>query len=154
MKKLAIASLIALATASAGAVELGVSGGKDFAGVDTNVLRFTAGVPVTLPYLGAVTASGEYSYVRHDSFGNDTYVAALTKSVLKAGPVDVGLKGAVGYIDPVGGSGGGMVGVGLVGSLPLTKGVSATAAVEQRWGQTRVDSLDGSLVTVGLKFNY
>lgn len=149
MKKIVIASAIALAATAASALELGVTASRDYAGNDRNAAGVTLGQKFGKV---GVTAGVERTTVGTNDQNRVSLVAGY--DVAKVGPVSLAAKTGVVYLANQTGEDGYAAVVGLGGSLPLTKTVAATVDVTRQYGQKRVESFDGNRVTVGLKHSF
>lgn len=148
MKKLAIASLLAVAATSASAVEVGVTGAYDYAGDD----RAAAGLTVSQP-VGPVTLTAGFDRATTGVAQNRWSVLA-GYNLAKVGPVTLTAKAGGAYLDNASGADGFAWVVGAGASVPVTKKVAATVDVTRQYGQERVSALDGNRVTVGLKYSF
>jgi hypothetical protein len=150
MKKLAIASVLALAALSASAVEVGVNGSYDFGGSNE---RPGAGVTVGQKFgkMGVTAGFDRYTKTTDQNKWSlvgsyDVATIAKTTVAVKAGAV---------YLDNTGSVANGyaaLVGAGV--SYPLTKTVALTADYRYQAGQSRVDQFDGSTISTGVKFSF
>ena len=148
MKKIAIASLLALAAVSASAVEVGVTGSVDFANTD----RSGGGVTIGEQF-GKFSVTGGFDRY---SKGNDLdkYSVVGGYDVTKIGTATLTAKLGAAYLNQKTGADGyaALVGAGL--SVPVTSKVSATVDYRYQAGQSRVNSLNGSTVLVGAKYSF
>lgn len=149
MKKFAIASILAIAALSASAVELGVNGSRDFANADRNGYGVTIGQK-----FGAFSATAGFDRYTKGAVDLDKYTIVGGYDVAKVAGATITAKAGVAYLQPQSGQTGyaGLVGVGA--SYPLTNKLSATVDYRYQAGQTRVESLDGSTVSAGLKYSF
>ena len=150
MKKLAIASLLALAAVSASAVEVGVNGSYDFGGAND---RPGAGITVGEKFGKVGVTAGFDRYTK----GTDQNKWSLVGSydVATVAGATVAVKAGAMYIDNAGRVADGyaaVVGAGV--SYPLNKTVSLTADYRYQAGQSRVNTFDGSTVLVGAKYSF
>jgi opacity protein-like surface antigen len=150
MKKLAIASLLAVAAFSASAVEVGVNGSYDF-GSPTE--RPGAGVTLGQKFgkMGVTAGFDRYTKTTDQdkwSLVGSYDVATISNATVavKAGAVYLANTGKVadGYAA--------LVGAGV--SYPLTKTVALTADYRYQAGQSRVNQFDGSSVAFGAKYSF
>lgn len=150
MKKIAIASLIALAATAASALEIGVTSTRDYAG---DVSRNGGGVTLSEKVSGVgITAGFERSTKGEND--QDRYSVTAGYDIAKLGSVTVTPKIGVAYLNNQVGDNGYAMTVGVGASLPVTKQVSLTADVARQYSQDRVQSFDGNRVTVGLKYKF
>lgn len=149
MKKIAIASLIALAATAASAAELGVTATRDYSGVDRN------GGGITLSQnVGAVGVTAGFERFTKGTNDQDRLSLVAGVDVAKIGAVTITPKVGVAYLDNQRGADGYAMTVGVGASLPLTRQVSATVDVAHQYGQKRIESFDGTRATVGLKYKF
>ena len=150
MKKIAIATLIALAATTASAVEVGITTARDYSGAqDRNGAGLTVGQKFGKVGL---TAGAE----RFTAGTNDQDRLSLTAGydITKIGAVIVTPKVGVAHLNNQTGADGYAMAVGVGASLPITKQVSVTADVARQYGQDRVAAFDGTRATVGLRFKF
>ena len=154
MKKIALATLLALAAiaTSAQAVEVGVVGGTDFLTGDNT--RGTAGVTVG-QHFGDFSVAAEALRESHDNTNKYNLLAGY--DFAKFGSATFTAKAGVAYID----NGtitqhndryAGVVGLGT--SIPVTSKVSAT--VDYRFTDTKdnASKFQGNTVLVGAKYSF
>lgn len=150
MKKLAIASVLALAAFSASAVEVGVNGSYDFGGAND---RPGAGITIGQKYNKFGITAGFDRYTK----GTDQTKWNLMGSydVATVAGATVAVKAGAMYIDNTGRVADGyaaLVGAGI--SYPLSKTVALTADYRYQAGQSRVNTFDGSTVLFGGKYSF
>jgi hypothetical protein len=150
MKKIAIASIIALAATAASALEVGVTGTRDYSGTES---RNGAGLTVGHNY-GKVGVTAGFERFTSGANDQDRYSLVAGYNVAKIGPVTVTPNVGVAYLNNQVGENGYAMTVGVGASLPVTKQVSLTADVARQYGQDRVNQFDGNRVTVGLKYRF
>lgn len=145
-KSLVFLSLIAALTA-ASAAEVGIYGGRDFAGSDAGAVRGV--VSTALP--AGLKGNLELTRERKGSVGINQVGVTVEKTLYTLGPVSLGAKAGVALVDRVGGTGqnGYALTTGLVGSVPLTKATTFETGIERRIGQSRVSDTNGNTVLVG-----
>ncbi len=149
MKKIAIASIIALAATTASAWEVGVTAARDYSGNDRNAFGLHLGQKYGVVGVGAEidrAYSGENDQNRYSLVG--------TVDVTKVGPVTVFVKGAGSYLDNQTGSDGYAVALGGGVSVPVMSKVAATLDVTRQYGQARVSQFDGNRVSLGLRYSF
>ena len=149
MKKFAIASLLALAAVSASAVEVGITGTRDYSGDNRNFGGITIG-----QHYGA--ASATLGAERTTVGGNDQNRFSLVGGydVAKFGPVTVTPRLGVAYLENQTGSDGYALTVGVGASVPVTQKVSVGLAVDRQYGQDRVDQFNGNRVTASVNYRF
>ena len=153
MKKIAIATLLAVAVVSASAVEVGVNGSYDGTKHDH------AGYGVTVgEHFGSFSATAGYDRYSNNNLNKFSVVGGY--DVAKVGTATLTAKAGVVYLDQEAGKTyskdrngyAGLIGAGI--SIPVTKSVSATADYRYQAGQSRVNDLNGSTVLVGAKYSF
>jgi outer membrane autotransporter protein len=149
MKKIAIASLLALAATVASAAEIGVTGTRDYSGTDRNFAGVTLGQ--SFGKVG-VTAGFERSTVTNNDQDRFSLVAGY--DVAKVGPVTVTPKVGAAYLNNQTGADGYAMTVGVGASVPVTKQVSIGLDVARQYGQDRVNQFDGNRVTAGVRYKF
>lgn len=150
MKKIAIASLIALAATAASAVEVGVTATRDYSGTqDRNGFGFTVGQS-----FGKVGVAAGFERTTAGSNDQDRYSLVGGYDVAKVGAITITPKLGVAYLNNQTGSDGYAMTVGVGASVPLNKQVSLGVDVARQYGQDRVNQFDGNRVTVGIKTSF
>ncbi len=149
MKKIAIASLIALAATTASALEFGVTGTRDYAGNNQNAAGITIGDK-------AGKLGGALGFQRFDRGTNDYDRYSLTGSydVATIGIATVAVKAGGAYLQPKVGETGYALTVGAGVSVPVTKAISFGLDVTRQYGQDSVSRFDGNMVTAGVKVSF
>jgi opacity protein-like surface antigen len=150
MKKIAIASIIALAATAASALEVGVAGTRDYSGADN---RNSTGVTLGQNF-GKVGVSAGFERFTRGANDQDRYSLVAGYDVATLGPVTITPKLGVAYLNNQTGQDGYAMTVGVGASVPVTKSVSLTADVARQYGQDRVQAFDGNRVTVGVKYKF
>jgi len=151
MKKIALATLLALAVGSASAVELGVTAQRDYS---QNPDRNGFGITLGQKY-GKTSVTGGFE--RYTQNANDTnrYSLVAGYDVATFGPVTVTPKVGVAYIDPTTTSNGWQGSVGVGASYAVTKNVAVTADYRYQSAiQSRVDNFNGNVVSAGVKVSF
>lgn len=149
MKKIAIASLMALAATTASALELGFVGTRDYSGVDRNGGGITLGQSYGKTN---VTAGFERTTVGINDQNRWSLVGGY--DVAKVGPLTITPKVGVAHLDNQRGADGYAMTLGVGASVPVNRKVSLTADVTRQYGQDRVQSFDGNRVTLGAKYKF
>jgi hypothetical protein len=152
MKKLAIAfaTAMALVATTAGALELGVNGSYDY-GSPAN--RPGAGITIGQKYDKFGVTAGFDRYQK----GTDQNKWSLVGSydVYSVGAATFAVTAGAAYLDNYGNSSDGYAGlVGTGVSYSIAKNVALTADYRYQFGQSRVNSFDGSTVSTGVKFSF
>jgi outer membrane autotransporter protein len=150
MKKIAIASLIALAATAASALELGVNTTRDYSG---NENRNGAGITLGQTF-GKVGVEAGFTRFTSGTNDQDRYSVVAGYNVTKIGSVTVTPKVGVAYLDNQTGANGYAMTVGVGASVPVTKQISVGVDVARQYGQDRVNQFDGNTVTAGLKYRF
>ena len=150
MKKIAIATLIAMAATAASAMEFGVTTTSDYSNVDK---RAGYGFTVGQSY-GKLSATAGVERFTKGENDQDRYSVVGGYEVAKVGPATVAVKTGVAYLNNQVGSNGYALTVGAGASVPVTKQLSVGVDVERQYGQERVSQFDGNRVAVGLKYKF
>lgn len=150
MKKIAIASLIALAATAASAVELGVTTTRDYSGAEN---RNGTGITLGNKY-GRVGVEAGFERFTKGTNDQDRFSLVAGYDVAKFGAVTVTPKVGVAYLNNQASADGYAMTVGVGASVPVTKQISLAADVARQYGQDRVNQFDGNRVTVGLKYRF
>ncbi len=179
MKKILIASAIALATTAASALDVGLTVGKNYAKNDSANCGFVIG-PMSCTQ---GTDRTEYGVTVGQQYGKLSMVAGFARNnggspitqatdgaykdqrqdrysltagydVAKLGPVTLPPKVGVAYLNNARDADGYAMTVGLGASVPVTKQVSLTADVSRQYGQDRVSQYDGNRVTAGIRYSF
>jgi opacity protein-like surface antigen len=180
MKKIAIASLIALAATAATALEVGVTVGNNYA--KNSASRSHE------PIIGPMTWSNgtdrtEYGITVGEKFGRVGITAGFARSnggtpitiptdgpykdqvqdryslvagydVAKLSTVTVTPKLGVAYLNNARDTDGYAMTVGIGASMPITKHISLTADYARQYGQDRVNQFNGDRVTAGVTYRF
>jgi outer membrane autotransporter protein len=149
MKKIAIASLIALAAVSASALEVGVTTAREYTGTNTNGTGITLGQK-----FGKVGVAAGFE--RFTAGTNDQDRLSLTAGydIAKIGAITVTSKVGVAHLNNQRGADGYAMTVGVGASMPLTKTVDLTVDARRQYGQDRVQAFDGNTVAAGLRVKF
>jgi hypothetical protein len=149
LKKILFATLATLAL-SASAVEVGVTGTRDYSGTSDRT-----GYGVTLGQkFGAVGVVAGYDRFTQSTNDQDRYSLVASYDVTKIGPVTIAVKGGVAYLNNQTVSNGYAVTAGVGASVPVVKNLAATVDYRRQEGQNRVNAFDGNQVAVGLKYSF
>lgn len=150
MKKIAIASLIAIAATTASALEIGVTATRDYSGEPN---RNGAGITLGQKY-GAVGLTAGFDRFTKGTNDQDRFSLVAGYDVAKVGVFTVTPKVGVAYLNNQTGADGYAMTVGAGVSTPITKQVSLGVDVAHQYGQKRVQTSDGNTVTVGLNYKF
>ena len=149
MKKILFATLATLAF-SASAVEVGVTGTRDYSGTSDRT-----GYGITLGQkFGAVGVEAGYDRFTQSTNDQDRYSVVGSYDVTKIGPVTLAVKGGVAYLNNQTSSNGYAVTAGVGASVPVVKNLAATIDYRRQEGQKSVNAFDGNQVAVGLKYSF
>jgi predicted porin len=180
MKKIAIASLIALLATSAAALEIGVTVGNNYAKNSAS----RAHEPIIGPMQWSNgTDRSEYGITVGEKFGKVGITAGFARSnggtpitiptdgpyrdqvqdrysltagydVTKVGPVTITPTLGVAYLNNARDTDGYVMTVGVGASVPVTKQISLTANYARQYGQDRINQFDGNRVNVGVAYKF
>lgn len=150
MKKIALATVLALAAGMASAVEVGVTANRDFS---QNPDRNGYGVTIGQKF-GATSATLGFERFTKGTNDLDRYSLVGGYDVAKLGRATLTAKAGVAYLQPQVGQTGYAALVGAGVSYPLSKSVSLTADYRYQAGQDRVDQYNGSTVSAGIKVGF
>lgn len=179
MKKIAIASIIALAASAASALELGITAGTNFAKTNNPDCGFIVG-PMTCTQ---GQNREEYGITVGHRTGPVSLVAGIARSnggspitkptdgaykdqsqyryslvagydVAKIGVVTLTPTLGVGYLNNARDADGYVMTVGAGASLPLTKQVTVGIDYARQYGQDRVSQYDGNRLTASLRYKF
>jgi hypothetical protein len=150
MKKLAIATILATAAIAASAVEVGVTGVNQ---TTPNPNRYGYGVTVGENF-GAYNVTAGVS--RFEREANDQTRVSLvgSREVYKVGPVSLTGRVGLAYLNNQTGEDGTALTVGVGANVPVAKNVTAGVSVDRQYGQNRVSSFDGNVITAGVKVGF
>ena len=149
MKKILFATLATLAL-SASAVEVGVTGTRDYSGTSDRT-----GYGITLGQkFGAVGVEAGYDRFTQSTNDQDRYSLVASYDVTKIGPVTLAVKAGVAYLDNQTVANGYAVTAGVGASVPVAKNLAATVDYRRQEGQSSVNAFDGNQVAVGLKYSF
>lgn len=148
MKKTIIASILAVSSLAASALELGVHGTRDYTG-DQN----TVGLSLT-KRTGALGLSAGYDRTVSVANHQDRFSVGAGYDVVKVGPVTVAAKVGGTYLHNQHTVDGFAMIVGAGFTVPVTKNMNAVLDVTRQYGQDRVSSYDGNRVSLGLAYKF
>jgi len=149
MKKIAIATILAAAAMSASALEVGVTGTRDYSGTDRNGYGLTVGES-----FGKVGVTAGFDRFTSGANDQDRYSVVAGYDVAKFGPVTVTPKVGAAYLNNQTGADGYAMTVGVGASVPVTKQVSVGLDIARQYGQDRVQSFDGNRVTAAVRYKF
>ena len=150
MKKLLIASAIALAATAASALDFGITASRDFSGTDHD----SVGVTVGQVYKNGVGITAGFARDANKASDQDRYSLMGSYDVLKFGGSTVAVKAGGVFMANSGAADGSAAVVGAELTVPLTSKIAATFDVSRQYGQDRVSQHDGNRATVGLKYRF
>ena len=148
MKKIAIASILALSAIAASAAEVGVTTTRDDTGA-RNATGFTVGN--SYGRLGVTAGFERFTKGANDQ---DRYSLTAGYNVAKFGAVTITPKVGAAYLDNQRGTDGYAMTVGVGASMPLTKQVTVGVDFARQYGQDRVQSFDGDRITAGVTYRF
>lgn len=151
MKKIALATLLALAVGSASAVDVGITTQRDYS---QNQDRNGFGITVGQNY-GKVGVTGGFERYTQNSNDTNRYSLVGGYDVASFGPVTITPKVGVAYIDPTTTSSGWQGSVGVGATYAINKVTSLTADYRyQSAMQSRVNNFDGNVISAGIKIGF
>jgi opacity protein-like surface antigen len=148
MKKIAIASILALSAVAASALEVGVTTTRDDTGA-RNATGFTVGTNH-----GRVGVAAGFERFTQGANDQDRYSIVAGYNVAKFGAITVTPKVGAAYLNNQTGRDGYAATVGIGASMPLTKQVTVGVDYARQYGQDRVQSFDGDRVTASVKYRF
>jgi hypothetical protein len=149
MKKIFIATILAVTAITASALELGVNVGRDFSDVNRNY-----GEVALSHSVGPVSAGVEY---RRSSVGaNDQNRYTLTGGydLAKVGSVQFTPTVGVSYLDNKTSVDGYAMNVGLEVSTPLVGRLDGVVGMSYQFGQSRVNTFNGVNLSTGVRYKF
>lgn len=148
MKKYLIATAIVLAATVAGAVEMGVAVGYDYAGNNRPIAGVTIGEK-----FGSV---GVTAGVDRQTAGNDQtrYSVIADYGLVNLGTAAVTARGGAVYLDNRNSKNGYAAVIGVGVRVPVTKSVALIAAVDHQIGESQVNAFNGTRISTGLRFSF
>jgi opacity protein-like surface antigen len=151
MKKIALATLLALAVGSASAVEVGVQALRDYSpNQDRNGFGITLGEK-----FGKTSVTGGFERYTQNSNDLNRYSLVGGYDVATMGKLTITPKIGVAYLDPTTTSSGWQGQVGVGASYAVTKNVAVTADYRYQTAlQNRVDAFNGNVISAGVKVGF
>lgn len=179
MKKIAIASLIALVATAASALEVGVTAGTNYAKENSKDCGFIIG-PMTCTQgadrteygvtvgqkfgklgltAGVATSNGGTPVTKptdgvYKDQRQDRFSLVAGYDVAKLGMVTVTPKVGVSYLSNARDPNGYALTLGLGASVPVTKQVAFGVDLARQYGQDRVSQFDGNRFSAGLTYKF
>ena len=150
MKKILIATAIALAATAASALEVGVTAARDYSGAEN---RDGGGITIG-QRVGPVGVTAGFERFTAGTNDQDRYSVVAGYDVAKISTATVAVKTGVAYLDNQTGSNGYAVTIGAGVSVPVTKQVSVGLDIARQYGQDRVNQFDGNRVTAGVSYRF
>jgi opacity protein-like surface antigen len=149
MKKILLVTALLSVFGAAQAIDLGITGGRDYATPHSNDYGITVG-----QQLGKFSVTGEVESVKHVGLKEVRYdlIGGYDLYSFKGNTLTAKVGGA--YIKDEGVKAGyaGLVGAGL--TIPVTKNVALTADYRYQQAQKRIDTYTGNSVTAGIKVSF
>ena len=149
MKKIAIASLLALAAFTASAVEVGVTAARDYAGTDRDAYGVTLGQSY-----GKVGVTAGFDRATKGTNNQDRYTLVGGYDIVKLGSATVAVKTGVAYLNNQTTADGYALLVGAGVSIPVVDKVSVGIDYTRQYGQDRVNAFDGNRLTASVKYAF
>jgi opacity protein-like surface antigen len=149
MKKIAFASLLAMAAFTASAVEVGVTAARDYAGADRNAYGITLGQSY-----GSVGVTAGFDRATTGANNQDRYSLVGGYDVVKLGSATVAVKMGGAYLNNQTGADGYALLVGAGVSMPVANKISVGLDYTRQYGQERVNSFDGNRLTANVKYAF
>jgi hypothetical protein len=149
MKKIAIASLLALAAFTASAVEVGVTAARDYAGTDRDAYGVTLGQSY-----GKVGVTAGFDRATKGTNNQDRFTLVGSYDVAKLGSATVAVKTGVAYLNNQTTADGYALLVGAGVSVPVVDKVSVGIDYTRQYGQDRVNTFDGNRLTASVKYAF
>ena len=150
MKKFAIASILAVATITASAIEVGVTAVNQ---TTPNPERYGYGVTVGETF-GAYNVTAGVSRFYREANDQTRVTLVGSREVAKVGPVALSGRVGLAYLNNQTGEDGTALTVGAGAQVPVSSKVAATLSVDRQYGQNRVSSFNGNVITAGLKYSF
>jgi hypothetical protein len=149
MKKIAIASILALAATAASALEFGVTTSRDYAGANESGYGISIGDR-------AGKGSVALGFQRFERRTNNQDVISLVGGydVAKIGPATLAVKAGVAHLSNSRLADGYAMLVGVGATVPLNKTWAVTVDAARQTGQDRVSQHDGNRLTAGLRVSF
>ena len=141
---------MAVAAITASAVEVGVTGVNQ---TTPNPDRYGYGVTVGETF-GTYNLTAGISRFTREANDQTRVTLVGSKEVYKAGPVSLSGRLGYAYLNNRTGDDGSALTVGVGASVPVTSKVSVGLSVDRQYGQNRVSSFDGNVVTAGVKYAF
>lgn len=148
MKKIVLASLLALGITSANALEVGVIGSHEY-GTDRN----SAGVTVGEKF-GPFNFTLGFDRTTANVNSQNRWSLVASYPLMKFGPVSTSVKAGAAYLDNSLGYDGGSALVGLGAEMPVWGKITGTVDFTHQHGQARVSQYNGNRITAGLKYSF
>jgi outer membrane autotransporter protein len=150
MKKILIATAIALAATAASALEVGLTTTRDYSGATA---QNGGGITIGKSY-GKVSVTAGFDRFTQSSNDQDRYSLVAGYDIAKISTATVAVKTGVAYLNNQTGANGYAMTVGAGVSVPVTKQISIGLDVARQYGQDRVKSSDGNTVTAGVSYRF
>lgn len=148
MKKILVTIALLGFGFAAQAVEVGINGGRETANTDRTTYGLTVGEK-----FGTMGVTAGFDAIRTGTHLDRWFVVG-SYDVAKVGPVTLAAKAGAAYVDQKDATDGYAFLVGAGAEYPLTKSLALTADYRYQAGQSRINNLNGSTVTAGLKLAF
>lgn len=150
MKKILIATAIALAATAASALEIGTTVTRDYAGTTD---RNAGGITLGHNY-GATSVTAGFERFTAGTNDQDRFSLVVGREVARIKNASIAVKAGAAYLNNQTGQDGYAMTVGAGVNIPLTKQIALGLDVAHQYGQDRVQAFDGTRVTTGLNFRF
>jgi outer membrane autotransporter protein len=147
MKKVIFSTLAVLAL-STSAAEVGVNVTQD------KVTDRTGYNIVVGDKFGPVGLEAGFTHFAKGDNNQNRYGVTASYDFLKTSFASFGVRTSAAYLDNQTGSDGYAVTVGAGVSVPVTKSLSAVVAFDRQYGQKKVESFNGNMISGGLKYSF
>jgi outer membrane autotransporter protein len=147
MKKIIFSTLATLAL-SASAVEVGVNSVQDKA-TDRTGFNIVAG-----DNFGPVGLEAGFTRFTKGDNNQNKYGVTASYDIFKTSFASVDVRTGVAYLNNQTGDNGFAMTVGAGVSVPVMKNLSAVLVFDHQYGQKKVDSFNGNVITGGLKYSF
>jgi hypothetical protein len=149
MKKIFVTSVLALATFTASAVDLGVNVGRDLSDPKRNY----GGVSLSHS-VGPVSAAVGFQRTSVGNNDQNRYSVVGGYDLVKVGKVQFTPVVGVSYIDNQNTVDGYAMTVGMEMSLPINKRLDGVVDLSYQVGQSRIKNFNGGGITTGIRYKF
>lgn len=149
MKKIAIATLIALAATASYALEVGVNATREYVGANSN----GSGLWVGNQY-GAIKATVGFERFTKEVNNQDRLSVSAGYDVANFANVTITPKVSLVHLNNSSAADGFAMTVGVGASVGLTKNVNFNVDLRRQYGQDRVQAFDGNAFSAGISYKF